>query len=91
MNLIRVQPTVRTPGVNLSERDAPRFLIRVRRSSYGERNVEVCPGEGQAGDEAGTRDQRSEMRMNKLSKLMLGSWEGGLYTYMCQLTAETGS
>ena len=37
---------------NLGERDAPRFLICVRRSSYGEQNVEVCPGEEQAGDEA---------------------------------------
>ena len=26
----------------------------------GERNMEVCPGEEQAGDEAGTRDQRRE-------------------------------
>ena len=32
----------------------------MRRSSYGERNVEVCPGEEQAGDEAGTWDQRRE-------------------------------
>ena len=32
----------------------------MRRSSYGERNVEVCPGEEQADDEAGTRDQRQE-------------------------------
>ena len=32
----------------------------VRGSSYGERNMEVCPGEEQAGDEAGTRDQRRE-------------------------------
>ena len=47
-------------GANLGERDAPRFLICVRRSSYGERNVEVCPGEEQAGDEAGARDQRRE-------------------------------
>ena len=35
-------------------------LYCVRRSSYGERNVKVCPGEEQAGDEAGTRDQRRE-------------------------------
>ena len=28
--------------------------------AYGEQNVEVCPGEEQAGDEAGTRDQRRE-------------------------------
>ena len=45
----------------LGERDAPRFHICVRRSSNGERNMEVCPGEEQAGDEAaGTRDQRRE-------------------------------
>ena len=44
---------VRTPGANLGERDAPRFHICVRtcRSSNGEE---------QAGDEAGTRDQRRE-------------------------------
>ena len=42
------------------ERDAPRFLICVRRSSNSERNVDICPGEEQAGDEAGTRDQRRE-------------------------------
>ena len=51
---------VRTPGANLGERDAPRFLICVRRSGDGERDVEVCPSEEQAGDEAGTRDQRRE-------------------------------
>ena len=44
----------------LGERDAPRFLISVRGISYGERNVEVCPGEEQADDEAGIRDQRRE-------------------------------
>ena len=31
----------------------PRFLICVRRSGDGERDVEVCPSEEQAGDEAG--------------------------------------
>ena len=54
--------------ISLGERDAPLFLICVRmhRSSNGngERNVEVCPGVEQAGDEAGklmsTRDQRRE-------------------------------
>ena len=45
-------------GANLGERDAPRFLICVRRSGDGERDVEVCPSEEQAGDEAGTRYQR---------------------------------
>ena len=48
---------------DLGERDAPRFLICVCRSSNGERNVEVCPGKEQAGDEAGTRDQRRRIRL----------------------------
>ena len=56
--VLRVRPTVRTSGANLGERDAPRFLICVRRSGDGERDVEVCPSEEQAGDEAGARYQR---------------------------------
>ena len=68
--LLRVRPTVRTRGANLGERDASRFLICVRRSTYGERNVEVCPGEEQADDEAseltwdhlGIRDEKTRMK-----------------------------
>ena len=56
--ILHIRPTVRTSGANLGERDAPRFLICVRRSGDGERDVEVCPSEEQAGDEAGTRYQR---------------------------------
>ena len=43
-----------TPGANLGERDAPRFLFCVRWGGDGERDVEVCPDEEQACDEAGT-------------------------------------
>ena len=35
-------------------------VLVVQLYGYGERNVEVCLGEKQAGDEAGTRDQRRE-------------------------------
>ena len=38
--VLRVRQTVRTPGANLGERDAPRFLFCVRWSGDGERDVE---------------------------------------------------
>ena len=37
---------------------APRLLIYMCGSGDGERDVEVCPGEEQAGDEAGARHQK---------------------------------
>ena len=46
----------------VGERDAPYFLVCVRRNSYGERNVEVSPGEEQAGDEADTRYLKRDVR-----------------------------
>ena len=57
--------TVRTSRANLGERDTPHFLICVRWSGNGDRDVEVCSGEAQAGDEAGTRikDEAARLRM----------------------------
>ena len=58
---IRVRPTVRTPGANLGERDEPfSFACVGTANCYGERNVEVCPGESKHAmkHEAGIRDQR---------------------------------
>ena len=49
--------------INLFHYDAPRFLICVRRSGDGERDVEVCPSEEQAGDEVGIKDEAARMKV----------------------------
>ena len=59
----------------LGERDAPRFLVCVRRSSHGERNVEHCPGEKNkqvTKQVLGIRDENARMKvMPPLAVLLL--------------------
>ena len=74
---IRVRPEVRTSGANLGERNAPCFLICMCGCGDGERDVEVRPGEEQAGDEAGARHQNEAARMKVAPPLAVASLAHG--------------